>query len=285
MAERIAIYYSCKLCFVMVICFLSAVLSTRDWWNVHINSRVSYLPSFLGEKNNPRITNCKEVYTQFYLLRQNFYVLDIEKVLWVWELCISKCLISNVFTVWWCGASKMFSSQWEWWKMWGRKSFLLHFFLILNLCFPQNIFYKISFPTRYVAEDLPSLACQLFLSARPRSLHTPTEGTIYEGRSGNFLLLAHSRRNQKDTWDCTASQRELLFEPWNLVREGEKTAGSLSHLSRDKATIAGETAAFGRLSRGCKRNGRSQPGACPSPTWIYWGDWRFGIKVLPVDLA
>lgn len=94
----------------------------------------------------------------------------------------------------------------------GNLSFSI-FFLILNLCFPQNIFYKISFPTRYVAEDLPSLACQLFLSARPRSLHTPTEGTSYEGRSGNFSLLAHSRRNQKDTWDCTASQREFLFEP------------------------------------------------------------------------
>jgi len=31
-------------------------------------------------------------------------------------------------------------------------------------------------------------------------------------------------------------------------------AGSLSHLSRDKATIAGEAAAFGRLSRGCRTN-------------------------------
>jgi len=62
----------------MVTYLVSAVLSTRDWWNVHVNSRVSYLPSFLGKKN-PRNTNCEEVYAQFYLLRQCFYVRAIEK--------------------------------------------------------------------------------------------------------------------------------------------------------------------------------------------------------------
>lgn len=40
----------------------------------------------------------------------------------------------------------------------------------------------------------------------------------------------------------------------NSCGRGEKTAGSLSHLSRDKAATAGETAAFGRLSRGYRRN-------------------------------
>lgn len=58
-----------------------------------------------------------------------------EKVLQVWELHISKCLISSMFTVWWYGASVMFSSQWKSWNMWGRKSFLLHF------CFWFWVFY------------------------------------------------------------------------------------------------------------------------------------------------
>lgn len=130
-------------------------------------------------------------------------------------------------------------------------------------CFPQNIFYKISFPIRHVAEDLPSAACQLsFLpdlkASSPQALSLSSPHTRWRenlwGKVGEIFTPCIVLEEPKISVGPHSQPAGVSVWALKFCMQGEKTAGSLSHLSRDKATIAGETAAFGRLSRGYRRN-------------------------------
>lgn len=153
--------------------------------------------------------------------------------------------------------------------------------MILNLlfppqttfsCFPQNIFYRISFPTWQricCHQPVRFLICQTSHPPLPRSfhcrLHRLAEGRSCEGKQGNFYSPCSPGGARKMCWTAQPASRSFCLSPKLLYARGEDSRKLESFVVGQSCHSRGNSCLWLTFQRIQKKHGRSQPGSCPSP--------------------